>query len=302
MVPGVSSLRTALARQSSLKSQRPEFSTLQQHFTPKKMAKPSEPSPVSHIDSKEEAPSAEILLLQMELTQLHLLHSSASSVHIEWQQSAKDHFQQHFTTLCERHVELKEIAQQQQSLINQLALVQWSHSKTGPQIAEKVQIISRNITDVCILLDTDGKYTRILDIFEEWFTQALRIREERESRNDSKKAGRRLDFIDGIGDGWKAEAMVLERELTYCLRELKGFGSVQEGSSLGTLVELYSRLIDGLIEELDVTQWIENEVMVQESSWAEKTIRKLASHVSDDIGSMVVPLDDKVQSRKSGRE
>lgn len=144
-------------------------------------------------------------------------------------------------------------------------------------------MLSRNISDVCNLLDTEGKYTRIVEIFESWFAQALRIREQRESK--AEKIGRGLEFIEGLGDGWKAEAMVLERELTYCLRELKGFGSVQGGSSLGRTVELYSKLITGLIEELDAVQWIENEIMVQETGWVEKAIHGLASNVSDDIGS-----------------
>ncbi|KAK4694765.1 hypothetical protein P7C71_g2867, partial [Lecanoromycetidae sp. Uapishka_2] len=225
----------------------------------------------------------------MELTQLHLLHRSAPSIQFQWEQSAKDHFQQHFTTLCERHVELKEIAQQQQTLINQLALVQWSHGKTGSQITEKVQTLSRNITDVCLLLDEDGKYARILEIFEEWFSQVLRLREERETKSERKKGRKGLDFLEGIGDGWKAEAMVLERELTYCLRELKEFGTVPEGSSLGRVVKLYGRLVANLIEELDVVQWIENEVMVREGAWVESTIHKLASNVSNHVGSTAMP-------------
>lgn len=231
--------------------------------------------------------SADILHLQMELTQLHLLHRSASSSQSQWEQSAHDHFQCQFNILCERHTELKEIAHQQQTLINQLALVQWSHGKTGPQIAEKVQILSRNISDVCVLLDTEGKYTHIVEIFEEWFSQALRIREQRESKMESNRGDKALNFIEGIGDGWKAEAMVLERELTYYSREVKGLGSIQGDSSLGRIVDLYRKLIAGLIEEIDVVQWVENEIMVQEGSWVERTIRKLASNVSDDIGANV---------------
>ncbi len=287
VVPGTSSLRTPLPRQSSLRSQKPAFSTLQQHFTPKKPAKRQEPTPTSQSESKDEIPSADIFRLQMELTQLHLLHRSASTTQTQWEQSAKKHFQHQFTALCERHVELKEIAQQQQTLINQLASVQWSHGKTGPQIVEKVQILSRNITEICNLLDTEGKYTRILEIFKSWFAQALKIREQRESQTKGQNIGRALEFIEGIGDGWKAEAMVLERDLTYCLREVKGFGSVAGGSSLGKILELYNKLIAGLIEELDVVQWVENEIMVQETGWVERTIHNLAENVSGDIGSMV---------------
>lgn len=219
----------------------------------------------------------------MDLAQLHLLHRSAAIVQAQWERSAQEAFQHRFDALCERHSELKEIAHQQQTLINQLALVHWSQGKSGTQTADKVQLLSRNLSDVCNLLDVEGKYTRILKIFESWFTQALDIRGQREAK--AATAERSLSFIEGIGDGWKAEAMVLERELTYCLRDLKGFGTVRHTSSLGRILSLYDKMVVSLLEELDVIQWIENAIMVQETSWVESTVHKLASNVSNDIGS-----------------
>lgn len=282
--PSGSSLRTPSFRQSLMKTQRPAFSVMQQQFTPKKSNKSRPTSPSSQSTNKDEIPSADVFHLQMELAQLHLLHRSAAPVQAQWEQSARESFQHRFDALCERHVELKEIAHQQQTLINQIALVQWSQSRSGAQIAEKVQLLSRNVSDVCNLLDAEGKYTRILEIFESWFTQALDIRGQREAK--TTKAERGLSFNEGIGDGWKAETMVLERELTYCLRDLKGFGNVRQTSSLGRILSLYGKMVVSLLEELDIIQWIENEIMVQETSWVESTIHKLASNVSDDIGSM----------------
>ena len=201
----------------------------------------------------------------------------------QWEQSAKEFLQQRFSALCERHSELKEIAHQQQTLVNQLATVKWSQGKSGAQIAEKVQLLSRNIIEVCTLLDAGGKYARILEIFESWFSQALGIRGLRGSHDE--RAGNDLDLVEGIGDGWKAEAMVLERELTYCSRELKSFGDIDDGSSLGEVISLYSKLVFNLLGELDLIQWIENEVMSKEVSWIENTIGKLSSTVSNNIGS-----------------
>ena len=287
----VSSLKTPPLRQSSMNSQKPAFSTLQQHYSPKK-ARSGPTSPSTQSPRKAEIFSADLFNLQKELAQLHLLHRSAVSIYRQWERNAGDSFQQRFNTLHERHVELKEIAYQQQILINQLALVDWSRGKTSPQISEAIHLLSRNISDVCSLLDTEGKYARVLEIFESWFTEAIDIRARREVK--AAEAERDLHFISGIGDGWKAEAMVLERELNYCLRDLKGFGTVRHTSSLGRVLSLYGKLVVNLLDELDVIQWVENETMAQEACWVDAVIHTLASHVSNGIGS-IASTGSKVQ-------
>ena len=218
----------------------------------------------------------------MELAQLHLMHRSANTIQTQWERSARSYLEKRIDALSERHKELREIANQQQQLINQLALVQWSHGKAGAQVAENVALLSRTIAEVCSLLEPEGKYSRILAVFESWFAQALEKRQRRQSGPDRERAA--IDFIEGIGDGWKAETMVLERELTYFKRDLKAFGSVEPNSSLGRVRSLYSKLILNLVEELDITQWIENQITIQETSWVEGTIEKLASDVGNDIG------------------
>lgn len=281
--PRLRSIRTPSLRQSSMNNQKPAFSAMQQRFTPKS-AKSRPTSPSTEPQGMDMIPSADIAHVQMELAQLHLLHRSAATVQKQWEESAKNSLQQRFSALHERHVDLKDIAHQQQILINQLGLVSWSQGKTSTQIAEKLQLLSRNISDVGSLIDAGGKYTRILEIFESWFTQALDIRGKREGK--AANTGKDLGFNEGLGDGWKAEAMVLERELTYCLRDLKGFGTIHDASTLGQILSLYSKLVVSMLEELDVIQWIENEIMVQETCWVERTIHNLASNVSDDIGSI----------------
>ena len=267
-------------RQSSMKHSRSEFSAMQQHVSPKDAIQLN-PSTLSSQPSTVTSPSGDIFRLQMELAQLHLLHRSVLSVQVQWEKSAKVSFEYQFGALRERHIELKEIAYQQQTLINQIALVRWSQGRSGAQISENVQLLSHRIAEICDLLGLDGKYTHILEVFESWFSQALRVRGQRESFGREK--GRDLDLIDGIGDGWKAEAMVLERELTYSARDLEGFGEVFEKSTLCRILSMYRKLVMGLLEELDLVQWIENEIMSQERVWIESTIHNLASIVSGSI-------------------
>lgn len=260
------------------------FTAMQQTFTSKRpgSSRPSSPSvlPVG----QEDIASTDCFHSQMELAQLHLMHRSALSVQLQWEQSAEEVFRHRFTAICERHIELKEISQQQQALINSLALVQWADGRSGSLLAEKVALLSRRIAEICSLVDYGGKYNRTLDIFESWFGQVLRIRKQRQL--GSVNGDNSMDFVEGIGDGWKAEAMVLERELTYLSRDLGAFGSVQATSSLGRVQALYSKLVLNLIEELDVIQWIENEITIQETSWVEQAIDGLASTVDNDLGSI----------------
>ncbi len=263
----------------STNHQRPAFSTLQQHFSPKKKS-----SPLASIESIRqgkvlELESSEIANLQVELSQLHMLHRSAASVQRQWEQSAKQSFQHRFEDLCVRHIELKEIAHQQRTLLNQIALVEWCQGTPSAQIAEKVQQISRNIADIQSLLEPDGKYSRVLEVFQSWFARAQQIQSSRES-NIVLNGERGVTVIEGIGDGWKAEAMVLERELTYLLRELKAFGEIRATSSLGRILSLHKTLVSNLMEELDVIQWIENETLIYEGTLLEQTINKLSTSVS----------------------
>ena len=267
-------------RQLSMRHPRPEFSAMQQHFSPKDIIQLN-PSTLSSQPSTDMSPSGNMFRLQMELAQLHLLHRSVLSVQAQWEKSARISLEHQFSALYERHIELKEIAYQQQTLINQIALVRWSQGKSGAQISEKVLLLSHSISEICNLLGPEGKYSHILEVFESWFSQALRVRDQRES--NGRGNGRDLDLIDGIGDGWKAEAMVLERELTYSARDLEGFGEVFKKSSLCRILSMYRTLVMGLLEELDLVQWIENEIMSRETVWIESTIHNLASIVSESI-------------------
>ena len=220
----------------------------------------------------------------MELAQLHLLHRSAHYVQRQWERSAQESFYRRLNALLERHTELRDIAEQQQVLMSQLGLVEWSQGESGTQMGEKVALLSHNIMDVCRLIDVGGKYNRILEIFESWFAQVLQTQERRKFHQTAGEAG--FDLIEGIGDGWKAESMVLERELTYYLRDLKAFGSVRPNSSLCRMQSLYSKLVSNMITEVDTVQGIENKIAIQEASWVESAIQDLTSIVNKDIRSI----------------
>ena len=149
-------------------------------------------------------------------------------------------------------------------------------------VAERVQTLSRIIGEVETMLDEGegGKFGRVIGVWERWLEQAEKVREGRKADGQGSKG---LVFIEGVGDGWKAEAMVLERELGYFLRDLGRFGEVRGDSSLGRLMRGWVALVKGLEEELDLLQWIEAEIMTEEEVWVEGIVGELGRGVTEGI-------------------
>ena len=232
-------------------------------------------------ETNQDAATGSLHALHLELVQLHLMHQSAHKVQRQWEESANAHFQNRFDDLYARHVELREIAYEQQTMLNQIALVEWCQGIPSSQVAEKVRTLSRNIADLKALLEPEGKYAKVVEVFESWFKQAQGTQALRKSGDAQSK--KKLTFIKGIGDGWKAEAMVLERELTYCSREINAFGDVSNDSSLGRILSLHKTFVANLLGELDVVQWIEGQTMGEEAVWMETTIQKLSSNIRDAV-------------------
>lgn len=276
--------RTSSQRYASTQHQKPAFSAMQQHFTPKKAPSQDLPASSSCTQVGGDLVIGPLFRVQTELAQMHLMHRSAGTRQEEWENSAKMKYRLRFDDLCARHNEIKEISHQQQALVNQLALVEWCQGVPSAQVAERVQQLSRNLADIHSFLDLDGKFTRVLEVFNSWFTQTKRVQDSRSS-GLAKVVSHHLAFIESIGDGWKAEAMVLERELTYASRELQTLGDTRKESSLGRIVSLYKNLVLSLLDELDVIQWIEHEIMNQEAGDVGEMIDKLSSNIGHGLKS-----------------
>lgn len=245
---------------------------MQQNFTPMDGAR-FKAVGEGHGAPTKTSDSAQVEKLMMQLLQLHLMHRSAFKTQYEWEKSAHDTLRDRFNDLCCRSIEVREIADQQTMLFNQFALTEWCQGMSNAQLAEKVQQLSLHVTNIAVLLESEGRYTSILAVFESWLERARQIQAQREAEASAQDA---IVVIDSIGDGWKAEATVLEREISYALRELKDFGQVRPASGLGRILSLHKTLLSNLLEELDVIQGIENELVQGESIWIDQMISSLS--------------------------
>ena len=269
---------------SSKKNQRPAFSTLQQHFTPKKTSSVPTASFFASAPSKQDRDdtfSSEIGRLQTELAQLHMLHRNSAAIQAQWEQNAERSLRCRFEGLSKQHIELKGIASESQALINQSALLMWCHHMSDVEIAERVQLLSRCIVEIGSILNADSKLSRVLGLFGAWFDRASQI--QRSRSHSIYGVGQNLNFIEGLGNGWIAEVDTLDKKLSSLLRELESLGEIPEESSISRVLDMVKSVVSNLMNELDSISVIENEIMTQETSWIQDMIKDLVDDVDNDF-------------------
>lgn len=266
------------SRKTSARDQRPPFSALKQHFSPKKSLKAPTTSFSAQPKGNTHTTSTEVFQSQIELMQLYLLHRSAAEVLVQWQQSADQSMKNRFTLFCKRQFNFQCYVRSQQASINQSALLAWCEDASNVELAQNVQLFSRNILELYRLVDSGGKYVSVLRQFESWFTSACYLQD---SRKYTRALRQSPDFIEGIGDDWKAEIAVLERKLATCSRQLRSIRKPQENSALGHVLSAFQTMVANLMDELDVIQRIEKDVLAQEISRIERQVEDLVKSDAD---------------------
>ena len=275
----------------SAKPRRPEFTTLQQHFTPKKSSMP--PTASFSVRSPYKQPevdnlSRETTILQTELLQMHMLHRSSYTVQSQWERSAKRVFRQRFEKLVGRYERIRTKEDDAQGRVNLLALTSWCQDYSKLQLAEKAQVLSQIIQDVQSMTDPGGKYTRVVEVFEQWFAWSSRLLHSREERQ--MPAEQEVEFVEDLGDGWKAELAVLERKLASMAREFSRLGPAREGSSLAFTLKSFGEMICSMQDEVASMRTIETQILTQEQVWVAGLIDKLTSDISSDLISSEASL------------
>ena len=271
-----SSASEAISRPT--KPTRPAFSTLQQHFTPRKAPKALTSTflapPVR--DTEAEKASAEILGLQAELARLHLLHRSSEEVQRAWNESAKYHLQLQFDEVSRLCSDIAELSSSQRRLHNYPALLDWSQSGSKVEFTERLQILSHSLTDLGNLLNSNSRYKRVTTTFEEWFDRASLILQSRKTAEDGS-----IDFIEEIGDGWRAEVSSMNKKMTTISRELDRLGKPRADSTLGRIVGLLRGASKRMLEELETIKAIESAMMASEAEWVHKEASRVVLEMTD---------------------
>ncbi|KAJ4992716.1 hypothetical protein SVAN01_01762 [Stagonosporopsis vannaccii] len=267
-------------KEESKKAARPAFSTLQQHFTPRKAGKAPTATFLHPAPATTSNTPPELVSLQMNLLQLHLLHENAAEVSRHWEISAKRALRSKFNEVSSMYQVMLEHERSGQEQKNLQALLEWTGGdKASASVVKHIQILSGPLYELPSLVQTDGRFQRHVSAFEQWVIWTEGIRGARQNRTE---AG--LGSIEGLGDAWKAENAVLMRRLTSFSRDLSGLSHPTAGSSIASIVECCETLLDGLLAELKVMQTIEADVVSAEKQWVEARLQGIAAG----IGSYLV--------------
>lgn len=266
---------------------RPQFSTYQQHYSPKKPTKPPTPTPGA-------APGPEGLLvpaswpdiaaLQTELLQLSLFHSNSLQRHADWKAESEARLRKKYDHVAGQYRSVLGEEKQWQSQLNAQALEHWLQNcrdHQGPHgFPEQVQVLSQVLQDISDLVaGVGGRYTRAVETFETWFEAAQTVRHLRESSG-------KLDgevFIDPLDPSWKEEVHALNLKLEHCARQLQsldilGFGEVErlQQSALARVILSLTESIKLMMQEIRAMRTLEAGLVRAEREAVSRAASQLA--------------------------
>jgi len=268
--------------EESRKPARPAFSTLQQHFTPRKTAKAPTSvylHPVSDTSTQSLPP--DIVSLQSELLQLHLLHESSAQTSKRWELSAKQSLRNKFEEVASLSEVMRDNERLGQEQKNLLAFRDWNGTNTTSGLFEHIQTLSGPLHELPSLMEPGSRLNRLVDDFDGWLSEVEQVWLARDSLREGSADSKSLE---GLGDAWKEQNAALTRKLTVFLRLLEKLPQPTHGSSIACVVSACKQLLDGLLAELQTMKAIEVGVVAKEKQWIEERLRLIAQ----DGGSPVV--------------
>ncbi|KAF2141648.1 uncharacterized protein K452DRAFT_287600 [Aplosporella prunicola CBS 121167] len=256
---------------------RPAFSTLQQHYSPKKTLEPKKSTsallnsaPTSSVPT--DPFSAEIMALQAELLQLHLLCESSSETQAKWERSAEKALRLQFYEVATAHHNMCKNESEVQELINLHALEEWSSGNAAFGLAENIQVLGPLLNELRALTDSGGRYTHVVQGFEKWIDWVEEIWRTR-------GASQSLDVAEGLGEAWKGEVAALQRKVTLLDRDVDRLLEPAEGSTIRVVVNGCRSLVKGMAHELQLMRRIEVEVGEGEAQWVERGLEGIAQKI-----------------------
>jgi hypothetical protein len=267
------------SKDESKKLARPAFSTLQQHFTPRKTTK----APTSVFlhpdpDPPSQTLPPEVIAIQSELLQLHLLHEGSALTTRQWEQSAKNTLRRKFDEAASLYEVMRENERFGQEQKNILALREWNGANSMSGLVEHIQALSGPLHELPSLLDPGSRLDHLVKDFSSWTTVVKEVWAARSSLQNDSTASKSLDCL---GKAWDLENASLTRKLTAFLRHLDGLPQPAHGSSIANIVSACKQLLGGLLAELQVMTAIEAAVVNREKQWVEDRLQAIV----EDIGT-----------------
>lgn len=273
---------------SASQKSRPQFSTYQQHYSPKKPTKPPTPTPGAAAGSDGlllPASWPDIAALQTELLQLSLFHSNSLQRDADWKAESEACLRKKYNDVAGQYRSVLGEEKQSQSQLNAHALDRWLQNCRdcpGPHgFPEQIQVLSQVLQDISDLVASgaSGRYSRAVEAFETWFEEAETVRLLRASSGT-------VDgdvFIDPLDQSWKTEVHALNLKLEHCARQLQnldilGFGEVErlEQSALARVTHGLTESITLMMQEIRAMRALEAGLVRAEREAVRRAATELA--------------------------
>ena len=268
---------------------RNQFSTYQQHFSPKKTPKPPTPTPSANAQSDHTSsliPSSwpEVSALQTELLQLSLLHKSGLERNDRWERDAESKLRRKYDSVAGNYRAILDVEKETQRRLNEQALHYWLKNAcehNGQQgYAEQIQLLSLIAQEVHDIGDShSGRYTMAILEFESWLQRVEEVQEARLSREGGRGSH---DFINPIHREWKDETKALIMKLELASRQLQsldilGYEDLEalDASALLRAVKSLGELVHQMAEELGIIRKIEADIVKSEAAWVSQLAQQL---------------------------
>jgi hypothetical protein len=269
--------RPEATKEEPRKPGRPAFNILQQHFTPRKTGK----APTSTFlhpapDTSTQHPPPETIALQSELLQLYLLHRTSAQTRKQWERSAQENLRIKYDEVVSLFQVMREHERYGLEQKNIFALREWNGAHSPSGLVEHIRALSGPLNEFPSLLDSGGRYHRLVHDFDRWTSQVEEVWLIRNSQQD--RLGN-MGSLEGLGDSWKEENAVLTRKLTALLRDLDRLSLPAQGSSIASIVTTCKHLLEGLAAELHIMLTIEHDMVTKEKHWVEDRLRVIAQHI-----------------------
>ncbi|GIJ84666.1 hypothetical protein Asppvi_003515 [Aspergillus pseudoviridinutans] len=269
-----------------------QFTTYQQQFSPRKVVRPAALSAAKASadgeDSLIPATWPEIAALQTELLQLSLLHSSSLQQMAALEAGSEEQLQTKYDAVAKTYRAIVGDEKKCQRLLNGQALNRWLENASehgGRQnFAAQIQVFSQLVQDVCDLTDSlGGRYTMLVQEFEEWFRKVQAIESMRLHRHQGDAS--HVVFIDPLDRVWKDEVHAMTMKLEQSLMQLQsldiaGYDGPEQVPADAALVRTAKGLdvmIASMVDELKAIRRIEAQIVRLERQWVSQLTAELAA-------------------------
>jgi hypothetical protein len=269
------------------KASKPQFSTYQQHFSPRKPSsiRTGIIQPTKSDGKDRDTPHPVFGPLQTELLYLHILHEASCRTRREWEQDAKTRLEYRFDNVTATYHSVLEAEKNARLALNDGSIEAWCDGGSVHSLENKVRTLGRTIQELWELSHPKGQYTAIITQFVNSFWGV---------RGDI--AGNRVNTehalldTESLGRKWADEVAVVGRKVDRCLRTLDSLGDASSSSNLGEILTCHRDLATNMLQEMKIMTAIEHEEVRIE------TLRR-----KEEILGVLAEEDGDGEPRKEGR-